>query len=89
MAKPQTVDDRGVAPWHRGFQESPGPVGGRVWLALHGPLLFLAAGPEPWAPILDKIHREMGEISGTNIRYYKHYCNVLQCLAMICNYHIL
>lgn len=33
-----------------GFQESPGPVGGRVWLALHGPLLFLAAGPEPWAP---------------------------------------
>eukprot|EP00434_Breviolum_minutum_P034296 symbB.v1.2.030348.t1/scaffold3411.1/size57358/5 len=33
-----------------GFQESPGPVGGRVWLALHGPLLFLSAGPEPWAP---------------------------------------
>ena len=43
--------------WHRGLQESAGPVGGRVWLALHGPLLFLAAGPEPWAPILDKIYR--------------------------------
>ena len=36
----------------QGFQESPGPVGGRVWLALHGPLLFLSAGPEPWAPKL-------------------------------------
>ncbi|CAK9096122.1 unnamed protein product [Durusdinium trenchii] len=35
-----------------GFHESagPGPVGGRVWLALHGAFLFLSAGPEPWAP---------------------------------------
>lgn len=30
--------------------ESPGPVGGKVWLALHGAFLFLAASPEPWAP---------------------------------------
>ena len=37
-----------------GFQDTPGPVGGRVWLALHGPLLFLSAGPEPWAPLLGK-----------------------------------
>lgn len=45
-----------TAPHHPGpgFHESagPGPVGGRVWLALHGAFLFLSAGPEPWAPML-------------------------------------